>query len=154
MACMIYISFSNRKATPGEFTPVEVAVLKGRTSKISLKGEIVSTTRSMIITLLLAVFGFAFGLAGRADVSDAWAEDLTKAGFTDSVVIASPGEAPGIIMATTGSCRVRFIIDRQADEICAEVPRETGSDEPSLVRSPSLEVLRHDSRFSPCFGED
>ena len=40
MAGMIYISFSNReKQLTGEFTPVEVTVLKGRTSKSSLGGE-------------------------------------------------------------------------------------------------------------------
>ena len=40
LVCYTYISFSNReKQLTGEFTPVEVAVLKGRTSKISLEGE-------------------------------------------------------------------------------------------------------------------
>lgn len=108
-------------------------------------------TRSMVVTMLLAVFGLAFGLAGCADVSDVWSEDLTKAGFTDPVIIKSPGKAPDIIMASAGNCRIRFVIDRQADEIYAEVPGGEGSDEPSFVRSPSLEILRNDSRFSPCF---
>ena len=112
------------------------------------------TTRSMLIVPLLAMFGFAFGLAGCADVSEVWSEDLIKSGFTDPVIVKSPGEAPDIIMASAGSCRVRFVINRQSDEIYAEVPGGEASDEPSFVRSPSLEVLRHDSRFSPCFGED
>lgn len=113
-----------------------------------------STTRSMLITLLLAVFGFAFGLTGCADVSDVWAQDLVKAGFTDPTVVKSPGEAAGVVMASAGSCRIRFVIDRQVDEVYAEVPGSDISDEPSFVRSPSLEVLRQDERFSSCFGED
>ena len=109
-------------------------------------------TRSMVVVVFLAVFGFA--LAGCTDVSNVWSEDLVKAGFTDPVLIKSPGEAAGVIMASAGDCRIRFVIDRQADAIYAEVPGGEGSDEPSFVRSPSLEVLRDDSRFSPCFGED
>ena len=110
-------------------------------------------TRSMVVTILLALFGL-FGLTGCADVSDVWSEDLVKAGFTDPVPIKSPGEAAGVIMASAGSCRIRFVIDRQADEIYAEVPGSEVSDEPSFVRSPSLEVLKQDERFSPCFEED
>ncbi len=149
---MIYISFSNRKATPGEFTPVEVAVLKGRTSKFSLGGKIMSTTRSTIVIILLAVFGL--GLSGCADVSDVWSQDLVKAGFTDPVPIKGMGEASNTIMASAGNCRIRFVIDRQTDAIYAEVPGSDISDEPSFLRSPSLEILRQDERFSSCFGED
>lgn len=148
----IYISFSNRKATPGEFTPVEVAVLKGRTSKFSLGGKIMSTTRSTIVIILLAVFGL--GLSGCADVSDVWSQDLVKAGFTDPVPIKGMGEASNTIMASAGNCRIRFVIDRQTDAIYAEVPGSDISDEPSFLRSPSLEILRQDERFSSCFGED
>ena len=110
-----------------------------------------STTRSMLITLLLALFGLT-GLTGCADVSDVWAQDLVKAGFTDPTVVKSPGEAAGVVMASAGSCRIRFVIDRQVDEVYAEVPGSDISDEPSFVRSPSLEVLRQDERFSSCFG--
>ena len=149
---MIYISFSNRKATPGEFTPVEVTVLKGRTSKFSLGGKIMSTTRSTIVIILLAVFGL--GLSGCADVSDVWSQDLVKAGFTDPVPIKGMGEASNTIMASAGNCRIRFVIDRQTDAIYAEVPGSDISDEPSFLRSPSLEILRQDERFSSCFGED
>ena len=150
---MIYtFSFSNRKATPGEFTPVEVAVLKSRTSKFSLGGKIMSTTRSTIVIILLAVFGL--GLSGCADVSDVWSQDLVKAGFTDPVPIKGMGEASNTIIASAGNCRIRFVIDRQTDAIYAEVPGSDISDEPSFVRSPSLEVLRQDERFSSCFGED
>ena len=149
---MIYISFSNRKVTPGEFTPVEVAVLKGRTSKFSLGGKIMSTTRSTIVIILLAVFGL--GLSGCADVSDVWSQDLVKAGFTDPVPIKGMGEASNTIMASAGNCRIRFVIDRQTDAIYAEVPGSDISDEPSFLRSPSLEILRQDERFSSCFGED
>lgn len=145
---MIYIlAFQTVKSDYGEFTPVEVAALKGRTSKSSLGGEIMPATRSMVVALLLTVIG----LAGCTDVSDAWSEDLTKAGFTDPVIIKSPGEAPGTIMASAGSCRIRFVIDRQADEIYAEVPGGEGSDDPSFVRSPSLNILKQDERFAPCF---
>ena len=149
---MIYISFSNRKVTPGEFTPVEVAVLKGHTSKFSLGGKIMSTTRSTIVIILLAVFGL--GLSGCADVSDVWSQDLVKAGFTDPVPIKGMGEASNTIMASAGNCRIRFVIDRQTDAIYAEVPGSDISDEPSFLRSPSLEILRQDERFSSCFGED
>jgi hypothetical protein len=59
----IYIfSFSNRKATPGEFTPVEVAVLKGRTSKSSLGGEIMSTEILTTITIYILVGGLSAAL--------------------------------------------------------------------------------------------
>ena len=107
-----------------------------------------STTRSMLITLLLALFG----LTGCADVSDVWAQDLVKAGFTDPTVVKGTGEASNTIMASAGNCRIRFVIDRQVDEVYAEVPGSDISDEPSFVRSPSLEVLRQDERFSSCFG--
>ena len=50
-------SFSNRKATPGEFTPVEVAVLKSRTSKNSLEGEIMSTEILTTITVYALMGG-------------------------------------------------------------------------------------------------
>ena len=56
----IYISFSNReKQLTGEFTPVEVAVLKGRTSKSSLGGKIMSTeflTTVVSIALIAGLF--------------------------------------------------------------------------------------------------
>ena len=88
-----------------------------------------STTRGMVVTILLALFGLT-GLTGCADVSDVWSQDLVSA----------------------GDCRIRFVIDRQTDAIYAEVPGSDISDEPSFVRSPSLEVLRQDERFSSCFG--
>lgn len=110
-----------------------------------------STARSTLITLLLAVFGLT-GLTGCADVSDVWTQDLVKAGFTDPVPINDSGEAAGVIMASAGDCRIRFVIDRQTDTIYAEVPGSDISDEPSFVRSPSLEILRQDERFSSCFG--
>lgn len=53
-----------------------------------------STTRSMLITLLLAVFGLT-GLTGCADVSDVWTQDLVKAGFTDPVPIKEAGKPQG-----------------------------------------------------------
>lgn len=112
-----------------------------------------STARGMVVALSLAVFGF-FGLAGCADVSETWSQDLTKAGFTDPVIIRGTGEASNTIMASAGDCRIRFVIDRQTDAIYAEVPGSDISDEPSFVRSPSLEVLKQDERFSSCFGED
>ena len=112
-----------------------------------------STARSTLIILLLAVFGLT-GLTGCADVNDVWTQDLVKAGFTDPVPINDSGEAAGVIMASAGSCRIRFVIDRQTDTIYAEVPGSDISDEPSFVRSPSLEILKQDERFSSCFGED
>jgi hypothetical protein len=57
-------SFSNRKATPGEFTPVEVAVLKSRTSKNSLEGEIMSTEILTTITVFALVGGLSAALTG------------------------------------------------------------------------------------------
>ena len=111
-----------------------------------------STTRSMVVIILLAVFGL--GLSGCADVSDVWSQDLVKAGFTDPVPIKGTGEASNTIMASAGNCRIRFVIDRQTDAIYAEVPGSDISDEPSFLRSPSLEILRQDERFSSCFGED
>ena len=111
-----------------------------------------STTRGVIVTILL-LFGLT-GLTGCADVSDVWTQDLVKAGFTDPVPIKDTGEATGVIMASAGDCRIRFVIDRQTDAIYAEVPGSDISDEPSFVRSPSLEVLKQDERFSSCFGED
>ena len=108
-----------------------------------------STTRSMLITLLLALFGF--GLSGCADVSETWSQDLVKAGFTDPVIIRGTGEASNTIMASAGNCRLRFVIDRQTDAVYAEVPGSDISEEPSFVRSPSLETLRRDERFSSCF---
>ena len=110
-----------------------------------------STTRSTIVIILLALFGLT-GLTGCADVSDVWSQDLVKAGFTDPVPIKGTGEASNTIMASAGDCRIRFVIDRQTDAIYAEVPGSDISDEPSFVRSPSLEVLRQDERFSSCFG--
>lgn len=107
-------------------------------------------TRSMVVTILLALFGF--GLSGCADVSETWSQDLIKAGFTDPVIIRGTGEASNTIMASAGNCRIRFVIDRQVDEVYAEVPGSDISDEPSFVRSPSLETLRQDKRFSSCFG--
>ena len=111
-----------------------------------------STTRSTIVIILLAVFGL--GLSGCADVSDVWSQDLVKVGFTDPVPIKGMGEASNTIMASAGNCRIRFVIDRQTDAIYAEVPGSDISDEPSFLRSPSLEILRQDERFSSCFGED
>lgn len=107
--------------------------------------------RGVIVTILLALFGF--GLSGCADVSETWSQDLVKAGFTDPVIIRGTGEAAGVIMASAGTCRIRFVIDRQTDTIYAEVPGSDISDEPSFVRSPSLEILKQDERFSSCFGE-
>jgi hypothetical protein len=104
----------------------------------------------VIVTILLALFGF--GLSGCADVSETWSQDLVKAGFTDPVIIRGTGEAAGVIMASAGTCRIRFVIDRQTDTIYAEVPGSDISDEPSFVRSPSLEILKQDERFSSCFG--
>ena len=112
-----------------------------------------SATRGVIATILLVLFGLT-GLTGCADVSDVWTQDLVKAGFTDPVPIKEAGEAAGVIMASAGSCRIRFVIDRQTDTIYAEVPGSDISDEPSFVRSPSLELLKQDERFSSCFGED
>ena len=109
-----------------------------------------SATRGVIATILLVLFGLT-GLTGCADVSDVWTQDLVKAGFTDPVPIKEAGEAAGVIMASAGDCRIRFVIDRQTDAIYAEVPGSDISDEPSFVRNPSLNVLRNDSRFSPCF---
>ena len=111
-----------------------------------------STTRSTILIILLALFGF--GLSGCADVSETWSQDLVKAGFTDPVPINDSGEAAGVIMASAGNCRIRFVIDRQTDTVYAEVPGSDISDKPSFVRSPSLEILKQDERFSSCFGED
>ena len=108
-----------------------------------------SATRGVIVTILL-LFGLT-GLTGCADVSDVWTQDLVKAGFTDPVPIKEAGEAAGVIMASAGDCRIRFVIDRRADAIYAEVPGSDISNEPSFVRNPSLNVLRNDSRFSPCF---
>ena len=112
-----------------------------------------STARGMVVTILLALFGLT-GLTGCADVSDVWAQDLVKAGFTDPTVVKGTGEASNTIMASAGSCRIRFVIDRQTDAIYAEVPGSDISDEPSFLRSPSLEILRQDERFSSCFGEN
>ena len=106
--------------------------------------------RGVIVTILLSLFGF--GLSGCADVSETWSQDLVKAGFTDPVIIRGTGEAAGVIMASAGTCRIRFVIDRQTDTIYAEVPGSDISDEPSFVRSPSLEILKQDERFSSCFG--
>ena len=109
-----------------------------------------SATRGAIITILLALFGF--GLSGCADVSETWSQDLVKAGFTDPVIIRGTGEASNTIMASAGNCRLRFVIDREVDAVYAEVPGSDISEEPSFVRSPSLETLRRDERFSSCFG--
>lgn len=109
-----------------------------------------SATRGAIATILLVLFGF--GLSGCADVSETWSQDLIKAGFTDPVIIGDTGEASNTIMASAGNCRIRFVIDRKVDAVYAEVPGSDISEEPSFVRSPSLETLRRDERFSSCFG--
>lgn len=55
---MIYISaFQTEKRARGEHAPLEVAVLKGRTSEFSLKGEIVSTEILTVVVSTALIVG-------------------------------------------------------------------------------------------------
>ena len=58
----IHLAFQAEKQTRGEFTPLEVAALKGCTSKFSLEGEIMSTEILTTITVFALVGGLSAAL--------------------------------------------------------------------------------------------
>jgi len=109
-----------------------------------------STVFKKIVVPLAALAALA-GLAACGETTN-WSEEVTKAGFTDPVV-THEGTRRVVMLATAGTCRLRFIADVEASRLYVSVPGPVGQDE-TFVGDPSLALLQRDERFATCFSSE
>ena len=105
-----------------------------------------------LLAAVVAVVGLA-ACTNSDTQQTSWAEEVAKAGFTDPVSVEM-SDKKEVIMASAGSCRLRFVVDLQTSRLYVTLPNTPLGEDGSFFGDPSLALLQGDERFATCFSEE
>lgn len=106
-----------------------------------------------LVVLLVGLVTLGGLAACGGSSTDTWNEEVAKAGFSDPVAINETTRRI-VILASAGTCRLRFVADIEASRLYVTVPDGPIEEPDSFIGDPSLALLQGDERFSACFSSE